>query len=257
MNKSLPLFSDTIIMSKRCLTLSMRNIDTVLTSLVSPLLLLLLFVSLFGGVIEVGGISYINYIFPGVILQCVGQCAATTAIRVSNDIKQGIIDRFLTMPIKKSSILTGHVLEAMIRNLLTIITLIIVGLVIGFRPEAQIHEWLLAIGIILLFVAALSWSAVLFGILASSPEGASGFSIVAIVLPYLSSGFVPVDTMPRWLQFFAENQPMTPLIETVRALLLEKKLEMNDLLLSLIWFLSLIMLFYVLSRSAFKRKMLK
>lgn len=257
MNKSLPLFSDTFIMSKRCLTLSMRNIDTVLTSLVSPLLLLLLFVSLFGGAIDVGGISYINYIFPGVILQCIGQCAATTAISVSSDIKQGIIDRFLTMPIKKSSILTGHVLEAMIRNLLTIVTLVVVGLVVGFRPEAQFHEWLLAIGIILLFVAALSWSAVLFSILANSPEGASAFSIFAIALPYLSSGFVPIDTMPKWLQVFAENQPMTPVIETVRALLLGQTLEMNDLILSLVWCLALMVLFYALARSAFKKKMLK
>ncbi|MGM0303328.1 ABC-2 type transport system permease [Enterococcus sp. AZ048] len=257
MNKSLPLFTDTFIMSKRCLTLSMRNIDTVLTSLVSPLLLLLLFVSLFGGAIDVGGISYINYIFPGIILQCIGQCAATTVISVSSDIKQGIIDRFLTMPIKKSSILTGHVLEAILRNLLTIVTLVIVGLVVGFRPEAQFHEWLLAIGIILLFVASLSWIAVLFGILANSPEGASAFSIFTITLPYLSSGFVPIETMPEWLQVFAENQPMTPIIETVRALLLGQTLEMNDLILSLVWCLALMVLFYALARGAFKKKMLK
>ena len=170
-------------MSGRCLLLSKRNPDTILTSIIAPILTMLLFAYVIGGAMQTGETSYVNFIVPGIILQCLGQCAATTAIAVCSDIKSGIMERFCTMPVKRSSILNGHVREAFIRNMVTALLILLVAFLIGFRPEADLLGWCAALLIISLYILTLSWISVYFGMIANSPEGAGSFSILAIALP--------------------------------------------------------------------------
>lgn len=254
MNNTPKIFGDTLTMTGRCLLISKRNIDTFLTSFILPVLMMILFVYVFGGAMNVGDLSYVNYIVPGIILQCIGQCASTTAISVNNDMRSGIIDRFCTMPVKKASILNGHVISALLRNCLTTIIVIAVAFAVGFRPSAQFSAWLIAALIVLLYIIAISWISVFLGIKANSPEGAGAFAVFAVVLPYLSSGFVPIDTMPEVLKIFAEYQPMTPVIESIRMLLLGEVLSMRTLYIAILWCLGLAAVFYVLSSAAFKSK---
>ena len=254
MDKTKRLFSDTLTMSNRCVILSMRNPDTLLTSIIAPVLMMLLFGYIFGGAIDVGNMEYVNYIVPGILLQCIGQCASTTAISVSNDMKRGIVDRFCTMPVMRSSILTGHVLEGVIRNSVTMILVMMVAVIVGFRPSAGVGGWIAAVGLLLLYTAAITWISVFFGIIANGPEGAGTFVVFASVLPYLSSGFVPVETMPGFLRIFAENQPMTPIIESLRSLMLGESLKGNSLAAAIIWSLAILVVFYYLSARVFKNK---
>ena len=257
MNKARKKYSDTLTMTGRCLLLSKRNIDTFLTSLILPVLMMILFVYVFGGAMNVGSSSYVNYIVPGIILQCIGQCASTTAITVNSDMRNGIIDRYCTMPIKRSSILWGHVLSALLRNLLTTIIVIAVALIVGFRPSAQIFDWVTVFFIVLLYITAISWMSVFLGIHANSSEGAGACAIFAVVLPYLSTGFAPVETMPKYLKIFAEHQPMTPIIETLRTLLLGKAWNQETLLIAAAWCIGLGIVFYFLSEAGFKNKIIK
>ncbi|MDO4274347.1 MAG: ABC transporter permease [Eubacteriales bacterium] len=254
MNKTPGFFRDTVTMTGRCLLLSKRNVDTFLTSFILPVLMMVLFVYVLGGAMNVGDLSYVNYIVPGIILQCVGQCASATAISVSNDMKSGIIDRFCTMPIKKSSILSGHVVSAVLLNFFTTIIVIAVAFAVGFRPAAQVSGWIIAVLIVLMYITALSWISVYLGIMANSPQGAGAFAVFAVVLPYLSSGFVPVETMPKYLRIFAENQPMTPIIDSIRMLLLGEPLNRNTLYIAIAWCLGLAAVFYFLSTMAFYKK---
>ena len=247
-------YNNTITMAKRCLTLSRRNPDTFFSSIMLPALMMLLFVALFGNLVHVGGTSYVNYIVPGVLLQCIGQCSSTTAIMMNKDITTGMANRFCTLPIKKISVLNGHVLEAIVRCLLTSIIVILVAMLVGFRPHASLIDWgiifLLLIGTIL----AMSWLSIIVGIVANSAEGASALSSLAIVLPYLSSGFVPTETLPNALKIIAEYQPMTPIIDTIRGALLGNHLDMTKFFIALIWCASLIILFYTISLALFKKR---
>lgn len=253
MNKVRKKYNDTLTMTGRCLLLSKRNIDTFLTSLVLPVLMMILFVYVLGGAMNVGNSSYVNYIVPGIILQCIGQCASTTAITVNSDVRNGIIDRFCTMPIKKSSVLCGHVFSAVFRNLLTTVIVIAVAFIVGFRPSAQALDWLLVFFIVLLYIITISWISVFLGIKANSSEGAGACAVFAVVLPYLSSGFAPIETMPKFLRIFAEHQPMTPIIETMRSLLLKEPLNTDTLFIAMAWCLGLSVVFYFLSKTAFKK----
>lgn len=244
---------DAVTMFKRCLLLSMRSLDALLTSIAQPILLMLLFVYVFGGSMDVGGMNYINYIVPGVILQCIGQCATITAISVNNDMKRGIVDRFRSMPIAKSSVLIGHALSAVVRNIITTSLLIGLALLIGFRPTAGITQWFAVIGILLLFMLAITWISIIFGLIAGSAESASSFAVVTIVLPYLSSGFVTTETMPAALRIFAENQPMTPIIESIRSLLMNATLDENFLP-AVLWCVGMLIVAYVGAIILYNRK---
>jgi len=180
---------------------------------------MLLFVYVFGGAINTGT-DYANYVVPGIILLCAGFGAATTAVSVAEDMTTGVIDRFRSLPIASSAVLTGHVVASMVRNLLSTLIVVLLAIAAGFRPEASVLGLLGAVGMIMLFILALSWVAVVVGLLAKSAEAASGFTFFILFLPYLSSAFVPTDTMPSVLQGIAEHQPVTPMIETIRGLLL-------------------------------------
>ena len=206
-------------MAARCTRLSARNIDALVTSLMLPVMLMLMFVYLFGGAIETGG-AYVTYVVPGVILLCAGFGSATTAVTVSQDLAGGIVDRFRSMDVGGPSILAGHVAASALRNAASTAIVFAVAFLIGFRPHAGPLDWLAAVGVLAAFVLAISWLAAAIGLIAKSPEAANGFTFLIMFLPYASSAFVPVDTMPSWLQGFAQHQPITPVIETLRGLLL-------------------------------------
>jgi len=207
-------------MAGRCIRLSMRQLDALLTSLLLPVLLMLIFVYLFGGAIETGT-DYVTYVVPGVILLCAGFGSATTAVTVSQDMSGGIVDRLRSMDVGGPSVLAGHVAASVVRNAASAVLVLGVALLIGFRPAAEPLEWLAVAGVLLAFVVAMSSLAAALGLLAGSPEAANGITFLILFLPYASSAFVPVDTMPTWLQGFAEHQPVTPVIETLRGLLLD------------------------------------
>jgi len=206
-------------MAARCLRLSSRSVDALMTSLMLPVVLMLLFVYVFGGALSAGG-NYVSYLVPGVLLLCAGFGAANTAVSVSQDMTGGIVDRFRSLDVPARAILAGHVAASIARNTASTILVFGVAFLIGFRPHASAAGWVAAGGILLLFVLAISWLAATAGLLARSAEAASGFTFGVMFLPYPSSTFVPIGTMPGWLQGFARNQPVTPVVETMRGLLL-------------------------------------
>ena len=226
--------SDALTMSARSVRLSLRQVDALITSLLLPVMLMLIFVELFGGAIETGANDYVTYVVPGVILLCAGFGSATTAVSVSQDMTRGIVDRFRSMDVGGAAVLGGHVAASVVRNVASTLLVIGVAVALGFRPVADPLAWLAVAGILLAFVVAVSWLAAAIGLLAGSPEAASGFTFFVMFLPDASSAFVPVDTMPSWLQGFAEHQPVTPVTETLRGLLLGTPVG-NDPWIALAW----------------------
>lgn len=210
--------SDSLTLIGRSVRHSLRSIDALATAVMLPVLILLLFVEVFGGAIATGQ-DYVDYVVPGIILLCAGYGSATTAISVNEDMTTGVVDRFRSLPIVSSALLTGHVIATVLRNVLSTVIVVAVALLIGFRPSATPAQWLAVAGLLLLFMCAISWLAACFGLLARNAEAAGAFSFFIMFLPYLSSAFVPVDTMPAGLQAVAERQPITPLVDTLRGLL--------------------------------------
>jgi ABC-2 type transport system permease protein len=213
------VLADGATMAGRSLRMARRNLDVLMTSLLLPVLLMVLFVYLFGGAIQTGT-RYVTYVVPGVLLLSAGFGASMTAVSVTYDMTGGIIDRFRSLDVAGASILAGHVAASVIRNLASTVLVFAVAFAIGFRPSAGPLDWLAALGVLVLFIGAISWLSAAVGLLARSPEAAGGFSFLVMFLPYPSSAFVPIDTMPTWLHGFATNQPVTPVIETLRGLLL-------------------------------------
>jgi len=211
--------SDSAAMVGRSVKHTVRNLESLLMSVILPVVLMLLFVYVFGGAIDPSG-HYANYVVPGIILLCTGYGAASTAVDVAQDMAEGVVDRFRSMPILSSAVLTGHVVASVARNALATALVIGVAFLTGFRPDAGALEWLAVAGVLLLWVLALSWVAVCFGLIARTVEGANGFTFLVLFLPYLSSAFVPVETMKAGLRAVAANQPVTPITETLRGLLL-------------------------------------
>lgn len=205
-------------MVTRSVRLSSRNVDALITALALPVLLMLIFVYLFGGAIHTGT-TYVNYVVPGTLLVCAGFGVGTTAVSVSSDLAGGVVDRFRSMDVRGEAIVTGHVVASVVRNLISTVLLFAVAVAIGFRSSATPLAWLAALGVFALFVLALSWLCAAFGVAASSPEAAGGMTFFISFLPYPSSAFVPIDTMPSWLQGFARHQPATCVIDALRGLL--------------------------------------
>jgi ABC-2 type transport system permease protein len=213
--------SDTGVMIARSLRRSVRDPEAFITALALPVTLMLLFVYVFGGAFNAGvkaGGGYVNYVVPGLIVLCAGFGAGTTAVAVATDMSTGIVDRFRSMPIAASTVLAGQVVASVARNLLATALVIGAGLAVGWRPTGGPLAWAAAIGLIVLFIAALSWLAACFGLLVGSPEAANGATFILMFIPYLSTAFVPADTMTRVLRPVAANQPFTPLIEAMRGL---------------------------------------
>jgi ABC-2 type transport system permease protein len=245
---------DTHTLTFRILKQLSRNIDTMLTTVIIPIMMMLLFVFVFGGAISTGGdTQYIDYVVPGIILLSVGYCAGTTAVSVNDDMKKGVLRRFRTMPITRSSILFGHVFASVIRNIVATTIVLIVALIMGFRTSGSFYAWVGAIGILLLFTLGVTWLSVMFGLFAKSPEGAGTFSFFLLFLPYLSSAFVPITTMPNWMQGIAQHQPFTPINESIRGLLLGGAVD-QYLLPAVLWCLGMIVFGYVGAMMLFSRK---
>lgn len=213
------LWRDSVVMSGRSIKHSLRNVDALLIGVILPVLLLVMFTYVFGGAISTG-VDYIDFVVPSIILLCAGYGAGTTAVSVTKDMTEGTVDRFRTMRVVPSAVLTGHVVASMARNLVSTAIVVVVALAMGFRPEAGVLEWLGVIGMISLFILSLSWLSATFGLITRTPDAAASLSFFILFLPYVSSAFVPIDTLPGWLRPFAEHQPITPIIDTLRGLLL-------------------------------------
>ena len=204
---------------RRSITHSLRDTEALLMAVILPTMLMLLFTYVFGGALDPSG-GYVDYVVPGIILLCAGFGASSTAMYVARDMTTGIIDRFRTMPLRAGAVLTGHVVASVLRNLFATAVVIGVALLVGFRPTATPLEWVAAIALIALYILAITYLFAAIGLAASSPESASAYGFILLFLPYLSSAFVPVETLPDWLSWFAEHQPITPIIETIRSLLM-------------------------------------
>ncbi|MBT2495142.1 ABC transporter permease [Microbacterium sp. ISL-59] len=208
----------------RSLRHSVRDGESLLMAIMLPVMLMLMFTWVFGGAIDPSG-AYVDYVVPGIILTCAGFGASSTAVYVANDMRTGIIDRIRTMPLRAGAVLTGHVVASVLRNLIATAIVIGVGVLVGFRPTASLGEWIAFAGLITLYILAITYLFAAIGLAAGSPEGANGYGFVLLFLPYLSSAFVPVASMPEWLQPIAANQPITPIVETIRALLMDTPLQ--------------------------------
>lgn len=202
-------------MTGRSLRTALRTVDALIMSFMMPVILMLVFVYLFGGAFEVGG-KYVDYVVPGVLIMCAGFAATQTAVSVAQDKNSGIVDRFRSMDVSGVSFLSGHVATSLARSIISTTVVFAVAFAIGFRPDAQWTNWLTIVGVVLMYTLAMSWVSTLIGLLLKSVEGATGFTTFAMFLPYPSSAFVPVATMPGWIQGFAGHQPVTPIIETMR-----------------------------------------
>jgi ABC-2 type transport system permease protein len=244
--------SDSLTMVRRSLRLTMRTPDALLTSLILPVMLMLMFVYLFGGAIQTGT-RYVTYVIPGVLLLSASFGAATTAVTVSQDMTGGIIDRFRSLDVSGTALLAGHVTASMARNLAATVLVFGVAFLVGFRPNAQPLDWLAAGGILLAFMLAISWLSAAIGLLARSPEAAGGFTFFMAFVPYPSSAFVPIETMPTWLHGFAEHQPITPVIETLRGLLVGTPVG-NSPWLALAWCAAILVVSVALAGWLFRRR---
>lgn len=207
----------------RSLRHSLRDGESLLMAVLLPVMLMLMFTWVFGGAIDPSG-AYVDYVVPGIILTCAGFGASSTALYVATDMRSGIIDRFRTMPLRASALLTGHVVASLLRNLFATSIVIGVGILVGFRPDASWIDWLALAALIALYILAITYLFAAIGLAAGSPEGANGYGFILLFLPYLSSAFVPVDSMPEWLQPVAAHQPITPIVDTIRRLLTDAPL---------------------------------
>lgn len=243
---------DTRVMVTRSVRRSLRDPEAFFTALMLPVILMILFVYVFGGALHTGT-SYVDYVVPGLIVLCAGFGAGTTATAVAQDMTNGIVDRFRSMPVAHSSVLTGHVMASLLRNLLATVLVIGVGVAVGWRPSGSALDWVAALGLVVLFIFALSWLAAAAGLLAGSPEAANSLTIVLMFLPYVSTAFVPVDTMPWWLRGFANHQPMTPVIETLRGLWMGTPLQHQPVW-ALVWCLGMLMVSSAAASMLFTRR---
>ena len=250
------LVSDSLAMSERCLRTSFRNPDAFASAIIVPGIVMWLFGFVFANIMDFGEISVINFIVPGLLLQVMGQSAIPTGIAVNNDMTKGIIDRFRSMPISKSAVLTGHVVASVVKNIVTIAVTIGVALLIGFRPQASFVEWLAISGIFLLIIFALTWLAVIGGLMSSNGEAVQGKLFLLFILPYLSTGFVPVEAVnSAWLRWFVTHQPMTHIVDTLRGLMLGFPVESSTVMLALVWCVGIIVVAFTVSVQIYKRKM--
>jgi ABC-2 type transport system permease protein len=245
--------TDTWTMTKRSLRHTTRSPDTIITVVLTPIAILLLFVYVFGGALgeQTGSIDYAAFITPGVVMMTVASGIAYAAVRLSTDLQQGIIGRFRTMPVAPSSVLSGQALSSTLSNLFSCLLVIAVAFLVGFRPAGDALAWLWFVGLLVLFILATTWLAIFFGLLAKTVEGAGAFSYILLLLIFISPSFVPTDSMTPLLRGFAENQPMTPILETMRSLLTEGT-PGPDVWVALAWAVGILAVFYMLALRVYR-----
>lgn len=245
--------SNTATLLNRSLRHIVRSPDTIITTAITPIAMLLLFVYVLGGAIHTGGEKYVNYLLPGILLITVASGIAYTALRLFTDVSTGIFERFQSMPIARSALLWGHVLTSLVANLISLVLVILVALAMGFRSSADPLAWLAVFGILILFTLALTWLAVIPGLTAKSVDGVSGFSYPLIFLPFISSAFVPTDGMPGPVRWFAEHQPVTSIVNTIRNLYAEQPVG-HDGWIALAWCIGLLLVSYALAMRTYRSK---
>ncbi|MFE5324530.1 ABC transporter permease [Paenibacillus sp. NPDC056579] len=246
-------FSDMGVMVGRSMRHISRSMDTIITVTIMPIAFMLLFVYVFGGAIQTGTDNYVNYLLPGILLIAIASGVAYTAFRLFTDVQRGIFERFHTMPISRSTLLWGHVLTSLVSNALSLVVILLVALIMGFRSSAGILSWLAVAGILALFTLALTWIAAIAGLSAKSVDGASAFSYPIIFLPFISSAFVPTESMPTAVRVFAENQPVTSIVEAIRALLSGHQVG-NDIWIALAWCIGITLVAYIFAMRAYKKR---
>ena len=245
--------SDTTVLLGRSLRHIARSLDTIITTAITPIAMLLLFVYVFGGSIDVGSEKYVNYLLPGILLITIASGISYTSYRLFMDVKSGLFERFQSMPIARSSVLWAHVLTSLIANLISVAIVVFVAFLMGFRSSAGVLAWLTVVGILTLFTLALTWLAVVAGLSAKSVDGAGAFAYPIIFLPFISSAFVLTASMPGPVRAFAENQPVTSIVNTVRDLLAAQ--PAGDLWLALAWCAGLLLVAYGLAMATYHSRL--
>lgn len=243
---------DTVVLSGRTMKHIFRSPDTIVTVAITPIAMMLLFVYVFGGAIDVGTDNYVNYLLPGILLIAVASGVSYTAFRIFTDMQKGILRRFNSMPINRSAILWSHVLTSVFSNSISVAVIILVALLMGFRTSASVIDWLAVWGILLLFMFALTWLAVIPGLKAKTIDGASTFAYPLIFLPFISSAFVPTDTMPTAVRVFAENQPVTSIVDSIRSLLNSGTVG-DEIWVALCWCVAIAALAYIFAIRTYKQ----
>jgi ABC-2 type transport system permease protein len=247
-------FADSYTMFKRNLTKAMRSGESLAMAVVVPIVMMVLFGYVFGGIVDLGEINYINFIVPGIIVQCITNASTATSLGINSDMSTGIIDRFRSMAIAKSAVISGHVWVSVIRSM--IITAITIGaaIVIGFRPEASFGDWLLIALLLTLFIIAVTWLVVIVGLIAKDVESVSGAGFLFTIFVFLSSAFTPTEALPTVLRVFAENQPMTHVINALRNLMLGFPMD-GELLTAVLWCVGITVFGFILSVHIYKSKL--
>ena len=246
-------FTDTSVMTRRSLRHISRSLDTIITVAITPIAMMLMFVYVLGGAIQSGTGNYVTYVLPGILLIAIASGISYTAYRLFIDLQSGIFERFHSMPISRSSVLWGHVLTSLVSNAISVIVIIVVAVLMGFRSSADLPAWLAVAGILGLFTLALTWIAAIAGLSATSTDGAGAFAYPIIFLPFVSSAFVPTATMPGPVRVFAENQPVTSIVDTVRALF-EQQPVGSEIWIALAWCVGILVVAYALAMRAYRRK---
>jgi ABC-2 type transport system permease protein len=245
--------SDSSVLLGRSLRHISRSLDTIITTTIMPIAFMLLFVYVFGGAIKSGSDSYVNYLLPGILLITIASGISYTAFRLFLDMKSGIFERFQSMPIARSSVLWAHVLTSVVANLISLVVVVGVALLMGFRSGAGVLSWLAVAGILIVFTLALTWIAVIPGLTASSVDGASAFAYPLIFLPFISSAFVPTETMPTAVRVFAENQPVTSIVNAIRDLLTQQPVG-TGIWIALGWCVGILIVAYAFAMRLYRRK---
>jgi ABC-2 type transport system permease protein len=246
-------FGDTAVLTGRTLRHITRSPDTIITTAIMPIAIMLLFVYVFGGAISQGSDAYVTYLLPGILLITIASGISYTAFRLFTDLQSGIFERFQSLPIARPGVLWAHVLTSLVASLVSVVVVVGVALVMGFRSGAGPLAWLAVAAILLLFTLALTWLAVIPGLSAKSADGASAFAYPLIFLPFVSSAFVPTDTMPGPVRAFAEHQPVTPIVNTIRDLYTQQPVG-TDIWTALAWCVALLIVAYTLAMITYRRR---
>ena len=246
-------YRDTALLTGRSLRHITRSPDTIITTTITPIALMLMFVYVFGGAINTGPEPYVTYLLPGILLITIASSISYTAYRLFMDMQSGIFERFQSMPIARSAVLWAHVLTSLVASLMSVGVVVLVALLMGFRSGAGVLAWLAVAGILSLFTLALTWLAVIAGLSAKTVDGASAFSYPIIFLPFISSAFVLTDTMPGPVRAFAENQPVTPIVNAIRDLYTQQPVS-SDIWIALAWCLGILVVAYALAMATYHRR---
>src|ERR1700729_3045935 len=246
-------FDDTAVLTGRTLRHVTRSPDTIITTAITPIAIMLMFVYVFGGAINTGSVSYVSYMLPGVLLITIASGISYTALRLFTDLQGGIFERFQSMPIARSGVLWAHVLTSLAANVISLVAVVGVAVAVGFRSGAGVLAWLAVTGILILFTLALTWVAVIPGLTAKSVDGAGAFSYPLIFLPFISSAFVPTHTMPGPVRAFADNQPVTSIVNTIHDLFTQQPVS-STIWTALAWCVGLLLGAYALAMVTYRRK---